>query len=427
MTDTPNASKAIASERAFIGAVINGDARAADHLLTEKDFQDPFCKSLFALCAQLESQGKQPDLVTLSDTDAGLDMGAVIALTNEAAPVSALIEQHAGNIRDASRRRRAQRVCLAAAQAIQDEAKPLEGTLFKARELLDQLNAAADMGDTIGGVDAMADFLLWMERKEGEAAISTGFPGLDEKLGGGLIPGRLTVIGARPAVGKSALMSAMALSAIREGRRVLYVSLEMGAREIITRMAAALSGVNTGRIFARSPLSDEEIAAVAAGCTRIGGEAFAISTGACTPGAIRRTAMKMRAQGGLDLICVDYLQLMRSDMRTNNRAEAVGDISRSLKLLAMEMNVPILAAAQVNRACASGEERAPRLSELRESGSIEQDADVVLLLHMKEKEMQKPGARMLEMAVAKNRQGSCGVTCLLFDGRTMRFETLPAA
>lgn len=150
------------------------------------------------------------------------------------------------------------------------------------------------------------------------------------------------------------------------------------------------------------------------------GESFAVSTAARTPAAIRREALRMRAAGGLDLLCVDYIQLLQPDVKTNGRTEAVGEISRALKLLAMELGIPILAAAQVNRASTQGEERAPRLSELRESGSIEQDADVVILLH-DPKETERRGAKPLQLFVAKNRQGRCGKLDLMFDGALMRF------
>ena len=120
------------------------------------------------------------------------------------------------------------------------------------------------------------------------------------------------------------------------------------------------------------------------------------------------------------MICVDYLQLLQPDVKTNGRVEAVGEISRALKLLAMELGIPVIAAAQVNRASTQGEERAPKLSELRESGSIEQDADIVFLLHAPQGEEQR-GQKPMQLIVAKNRHGRTGLTDLMFDGALMRF------
>ena len=128
------------------------------------------------------------------------------------------------------------------------------------------------------------------------------------------------------------------------------------------------------------------------------------------------------------MVCVDYLQLLQPDVKTNGRVEAVGEISRALKLLAMELGIPVIAAAQVNRASTVGEDRAPKLSELRESGSIEQDADVVLMLHAPNAEgdeqrqrWDQTGKRPIQLFIAKNRSGRTGKMDLMFEGCRMRF------
>lgn len=418
MQDTGSFNNAVASERAFVGAVVNGDARATDHNLKTADFTDDFCRAAFSACLQLEAQGKQADIVTMFDSFPAIDSTALISLTQEAATVGSLANQHAANIRGAAQRRRVIELFLKAAQAAQDAAQPLEDTIFKVRGYLDKTAAQTTSSDFTTGTDALVDFACWIDNQEPEAAISTGLSKIDGCLSGGLKGGRLYVIGARTSVGKSALMCSMATHAIKKGARVLYVSLEMGARENIARMVADVSGVSLGRINNRDTLSNGDLAAIAESYAMLPGDNFRFSTKARTPEAVRRAALQMRAQVGLDLIVVDYLQIMQPDGKSSSRVEALGQITGALKLLAMELDVPVLSAAQINRAGVQG--GAPRLSDLRESGSIEQDADVVILLHRQDDQEQETKKR-LDIVVAKNRQGGTGCSKLIFDGALMRF------
>lgn len=404
------------SERAFLGAVINGDTKATGHSLKASDFGDSFLRDVFTACAQLEMQGKTADLVTLSDCTE-LDAIALVELASESAPVGSLAGQHAENIRGLAQRRRIAEACIKAAQAAQDGAQPLEDTAAKLRAYLDKVSAQGSSDGTVAGVDAMVEFHMWLDSKELEPAVPTGLSRLDVQLGGGLKGGRFYVIGARTGVGKSALMGNMAVHAVRSGFKALYISLEMDAREIVTRMIASVSGVSIGKMEGKL-LSDDENLAIVESYALMPGERFRFSMMARTPDAVRRAALKMRAAEGLDLIFVDYLQLLHADGKVSSRVEAVGEISRSLKLLAMELGIPVVTAAQLNRVSANTG-AAPKLSDLRESGSIEQDADVVLLLHAKEESF---GVRQVDLKVAKNRQGTCGKTSLIFDGSTMRFR-----
>lgn len=411
-----------ASERAFVGAVINGDVRATDHGLKLADFTDALCRSVFSACIQLEAQNKCVDLVTLFDLFPDIDSADLITLAQTAAAAGALAGQHAANIRSAGQRRKLSELFLKAAQAAQDASNPLEETICKVRSYLDKTTAQTISDEIVTGTDAIVDFALWLDKPEEEAAISTGLSPLDRKLNGGLKGGRFYVIGARTGVGKSALMCCIATHAIKKGARVLYVSLEMGARENIARMVAKLSGVSLGRINNRQMLTDGDHAALVDSYALLPGDNFRFSTRARTPDAVRRAALQMRAQTGLDLIVVDYIQILQPDGRTSSRVEALGQITGALKLLAMELDVPVLSAAQINRAGVQGGS-APRLSDLRESGSIEQDADVVILLHRPDGQEQEARKR-IEIVVAKNRQGTLGVSNLIFDGALMRYYPL---
>lgn len=404
------------SERAFLGAVLNGETKASDHDLKAADFGDSFLREVFSACVQLELQGKTADLVTVSDVSS-LDAVMLVDLATETRPDVALAKQHAENIRSMAQRRRLTETLVRAAQATQDACRPLDDVIARLRAYLDRAGAQSASGDTVSGLDAIVDFSAWLESKELDTAIPTSLPRLDLQLGGGLKAGRFYVIGARPGVGKSALMGNMAVHAICKGCKVLYVSLEMDAREIVTRMIASVSGVSIGKMEGKM-LSDDESVRIVESYALMPGNNFRFSTMARTPEAVRRAALKMRAGEGLDVVFVDYLQLLRADEKTSSRVEAVGEISRSLKLLAMELGIPVVTAAQLNRVSANTG-AAPKLSDLRESGSIEQDADVVLLLHAKDESF---GVRQVDLKVAKNRQGTCGKTSLIFDGSTMRFR-----
>ena len=408
-----------ASERAFLGAVLNGDTRASEHSLKREDFNDSCLKQLFSLCVKLEAQGKRPDIVTIYDAVDTLDEGFLIELSLEAQPQATLAAQHAENIRTAALRRKVAQICVKTMQSLQDGTKPLEEAVSKARAALDRVSVQTAANDTVTGEDAMADLLLWLDKGDKIPAIPTGLSQLDAKLTGGFRGGKLVIVGARPAVGKSALLSHFAVHALKSGRKALYVSREMSEREVIGRMLSTLSGVSQGKMEGRT-MNEGDYAAMYRDMTPLTGENLWISTRASTPAAIRRIALRMQAAGGVDLIFVDYLQLLQPDVKTNGRVEAVGEISRALKLLAMELQIPVISAAQVNRASTVGEDRPPKLSELRESGSIEQDADLVFLLHSPQGE-ERGGKKPVQLIVAKNRQGRTGLTELMFDGALMRF------
>ncbi|MBP3428561.1 MAG: AAA family ATPase [Clostridia bacterium] len=407
------------SERAFLGAVIRGEARASDHDLLADDFTDVVCRRIFAACVRIEMRSEIVDLVTACDALPD-DTEALIELSAEAAGSGALAAQYGAHIRDAAQRRQVEAVFLHAAQAAKARDAPLEEIISQARTQLDQISRRTASSDSISGTDAMVELLLHLDGEAQETPVPLGLPKLDEQFGGGLRGGKLVVIGARPAVGKSALLSFCAVNALKAGRRVLYISLEMSEREVIGRMTAQITGVSTGKIEHRT-LSDGDYLCITERVPAILGENLRISTVARTPAAIRRLALQMKAAGGLDLVCVDYLQLLYPDQKTSGRVEAVGEISRALKLLALELGCPVIAAAQVNRASAQGEDRPPHLSELRESGSIEQDADVVLMLHSPLKENPN-GERFVSLYVAKHRQGRMCRLDLRFDGALMRYR-----
>lgn len=400
------------SERVFVGAILNGDARALDSGLKAADFTDSVCRRVFSAALTLEERGQVCDLVTLSDIAPDVDASAAVELTVEALGRGALAGQYAANVRAAAQRRAVAELCLTLARDAQDADKPLPELLDAARGRLDALSGDLPSGGTVSGTDALCGFYERLVGGEVQPVVTSGFPRLDRALW--IAGGKLIVIGARPSVGKSALLLHLAMNALDAGRRVLLVSLEMSADEVVGRMAARQSGVPVQAISTHS-LSETQLGRVVEGFSLLPGDRFSVCTTARTAQDVRREALRMQADGGLDLVVVDYLQLLDAGRKTSNRTEAVGVVTRALKSLAMELKIPILTASQLNRA--SERNDAPRLSDLRESGSIEQDADAVLLLHAAN-EKENPER---DLTLAKNRQGRCGGFKLLFSGEKMLF------
>lgn len=254
--------------------------------------------------------------------------------------------------------------------------------------------------------------------------VNTGFGTLDEMLAG-LRAGQLIVVGARPAVGKTSFALTLALNAARQGVKVGIFSLEMSGKELAQRIICSESGVSISH-FRMGTIPKTSWDAIAAACCDIPGNDIEIEDKASvTIGDIRATAARMMRGANRGLIVIDYLQLISSasdGAKFQNRAVEVGEISRRLKMLAKELGVPVVTLAQLSRQ-AESRLGTPRLADLRESGSIEQDADTVLFLSRDpdEVEDEKSGSRQVILSVAKNRSGPIGDIDMLFVPTSTKF------
>lgn len=248
------------------------------------------------------------------------------------------------------------------------------------------------------------------------AGVPSGLAALDE-LSGGWQRGELVILAARPAVGKTAMAGQLARHAAEQGRAVLFVSLEMSAAELGARWLAALADVD-GRSIRRADLTPAECGRAVRAVRRADGwRLYVDDTPRASVTQIAAVARRLSARGDLDLVLVDYLQLVDPDDRRLPRHEQVASVSRRLKGLARELAVPLVALAQLNRGVEDrGQQARPRLSDLRESGGIEADADVVVLLHRP-----PANAHLLELLVAKNRNGPTGEVMCEFDRARMTF------
>ncbi|HLP80355.1 MAG TPA: replicative DNA helicase, partial [Nitrosomonas sp.] len=254
--------------------------------------------------------------------------------------------------------------------------------------------------------------------------IGTGFKKLDE-MTAGMHPGEMTIIAARPSMGKTAFSLNIAQHmALRLKKTVAYFSLEMGKESMMMRMLSAeskvsMSEIRNGRIQdsawpklinAASALSEAPI--------------FIDDTPGISPFEIRSRARRLKAEHGLDVIMIDYLQLMSMKQKFNSREQEVAEISKSLKAIAKELQIPIVALAQLNRGVEGRTEKKPMLSDLRESGSIEQDADVIMMLYRDDYyDKENPDKQgHAEVIVGKQRNGATGPVKLRFDAQYNRFR-----
>jgi replicative DNA helicase len=271
------------------------------------------------------------------------------------------------------------------------------------------------------------DHLYHQENKSDVTGIPTGFLDLDEKTAG-LQPQDLIIIAGRPSMGKTALALNIAEHvAVDNGLPVAIFSMEMSGTQLAMRMLGSIAKVDqhkmrTGR------LADEEWGRLSAAMGRLHEAPIYIDeTGALNVLELRARARRMRRQSGrLGLIVVDYLQLMRASSSGENRATEISEISRSLKALAKELEVPVVALSQLSRAVEARNDRRPMMSDLRESGAIEQDADVILFIYRDEVYFpDKPETKgRAEVIIGKQRNGPIGRIELAFLGQYTRFENL---
>lgn len=241
----------------------------------------------------------------------------------------------------------------------------------------------------------------------------TGFTRLDECLGG-LEGGDIIVIGARPAVGKSAFVTQILTNMGIQGKRVLLYNLEMTNKQMYERLVSRQSGIMMNRIRQGKAFLGDEKERFQKANTELKRLDVWISSGVKSVGEIRRECQHM----GADCIIIDYLQLIKTERHYANRASEVGDISKAIKSLAMELNRPIIVLSQLNRASEGRQTKEPTMSELRESGDIEQDASVIMLLW----NLSEENERYKGVKVEKNRQGKTAKFQMEFVGEEMSFK-----
>lgn len=404
------------AEQRVIGSVILSGGRVLDGLkLTEEDFSDPNHARLWKAVSVYRQAGKPLNLDLFGAylrQHGAMELMPALGECVSGVVVPQEAPHFADVLKDATRRRN-----LSAAAAALQQLATTAGD-FTEEELYAQASAQFDRfvrtEEVSGGLVRLADTVSYgLDQRWGKPDtnfLPTAWRELNERLNGGLRPGHLVIVGARPSVGKSFVGVGMARHAASRGETVLFHSLEMSAEELTDRVIAPLAPVTLSTLAAGG-VSAEELDKL--GDTIVAKDVlswplFIDDRSSLTLAGISGRARDLKRKGQLSLIVVDYLQLITPADRKASREQQVASFSRGLKLLAKELDVPVVALAQVNRG--SGDER-PRMSHLRESGAIEADADEILLLHVSDEEDMYG---QLEIIVEKNRHGSKGSLRLAF-------------
>ena len=425
------------SERGVLGAMLRSREAALVALesLTPGDFYDPANREVYSAMSALSASARPIDLVTLDAelTRRGkLDAiggAAYLIELSQSVPSAANIQAY---IRIVDEKSTLRKLIRAAEQILEDsyagqkenqeileiaEKAIYDVTMRKGGEELQPIQPVL-----INTFEKIEQLVKNHGRIEG---VPTGYSELDDLLTG-LHPGELVLVAGRPAMGKTSLgMNFIENAAIRANKKAAVFSLEMPAEQLAMRMLCTEARVDMQRVR-RGQIADDEWERLCDALVSIGPSSIYIDT---TPGLtvpeMRSKARRLQLEHGLDVVMVDYLSLMSATGKTGSRQEEVSQISRTLKGLALELGVPIIALQQLSRAPAGRSNHRPLLSDIRESGAIEQDADVVMFIHREDYyDADTPEKGIAEIIIAKQRNGSLGTVKLGWKGEFTWFMDL---
>lgn len=377
------------------------------------DFESAADRAIFEAACRLADAGRAADVVTILQEarQHGSELSEEYAAKlMKITPTAANAVHYAAAVHAEAVRRRLSDISLQRMDASSDQSNDPAGIIAETVAALETADAAPRTAMR-SSADALSAFFDYRERLEAGQAVtvSTGYPGLDKLLGGGMLNQGLYILAARPGCGKTTLGLKIAEHAAKSGA-CLFFSLEMSAEQITARRIAAEAGLPIGRLMVGKDLRDDERDKLANAASVLSTHDFRLNR---APGAsVSDIAQAAHLTNGLRLIVVDYLGLVRSDERGLSIYERVTRNSAALKSLARSRDVPILCLCQLNRASEQRADRQPSMADLRDSGAIEQDADAVILLHRpamyEPKQQLSWEAQTLTAIVAKNRHGSTG-------------------
>lgn len=428
----------VEAEQSVIGSMLMDREAiiAAADILVADDFYQKEYGVLFQAMVNIHSENKPVDLVTLLERLKSMDVPPEVCsiefvrdLTN-AVPTSANVKQYANIVKEKSILRNVIKVneaitneCYLGRESADSILEETEKQLFK----LLQSRGAEDITPIKDVVMEAINRIEAASKQSGSVTgIPTGFTDLDYRTAG-LQPSDMILVAARPSMGKTAFaLNLAAYAACKKHITTAIFSLEMSKVQLMNRFLAMESGVSAQNMRTGN-LSDGEWEKLVEGAAILGDSGLVIDD---TPGIsisdMRSKCRKIKLEhDNLGLIIIDYIQLMTSNSRSESRQQEVSEISRSLKALARELNVPVIALSQLSRAVEQRPDHRPMLSDLRESGAIEQDADVVMFLYRDEyykKDTDKPG--VAEVIIAKQRNGPTGTVELAWIGDRQRFANL---
>ena len=442
----------IEAEQSVIGAMLID--KNAVSLVTEKLMPEDFYRQahqvIYSAILTRHSKNEPIDMITLINELKKMnrldDVGGVayVTLLANVVPTAANAKYHAQIVEDKSILRQLVEGGTAIASlgyegaddvpVIIDQAEKMVLRISNRKGSKDFAEISEVLSDTINHIQAV------LESRQSITGVATGFVDLD-KLTAGLHPSDFIILAARPSMGKTALAlniaQNVAIRGAREGqpkKRVAFFSLEMSREQLVQRMLCSEADVDAQRLRAGGDNKDNDNADLwnklwVAADLLSNAQIFIDDTPGITIMEMRSKARRLQAEGGLDLVVIDYLQLMQGTSGRNssdNRQQEVSEISRGLKALARELNVPVLALSQLSRSVEARQVKKPMLSDLRESGSLEQDADIVMFLYRDDyyKGAEEAPTHITELIVAKHRNGPVGRVNLFFKNECTKFISL---
>ena len=427
------------AEQSTLGGMLLSQEAVAEvfEVVSGVDFYAPKHELIFNAVLSLFGKGEPTDVIAVSDelNKAGSLVKAggadyLHSLTSYV-PTAANASYYAKIVSDKAILRRLIDAGTKIAQSGYDSQGEVEDLVNQAQADVYQVSKMSSKEDYIAlsdSIEAAIQEIETAQKRGGElTGIPTGFTDLDA-LTHGLHPGQLIIVAARPAVGKSTFALDMArTAAVKYNKPTIFFSLEMGRAEIAMRMLSAESSIYL-QSMRKGTVTEGDWTRLAAVRGRINDAPLFIDD---SPNMslveIRAKCRRLAQQVDLKMVVIDYIQLMSSGKKVESRQQEVSEFSRALKLLAKELRIPVVALSQLNRQAEQAKDKRPELSHLRESGSLEQDADVVVLLHREGiYERDHPKAGEADLILAKQRNGPTGTVTVAFHGQYSRFVNMPS-
>ncbi|HVK60864.1 MAG TPA: replicative DNA helicase [Bdellovibrionales bacterium] len=427
------------AEMSILGGLMV-DAYAFDivsSIITEDDFYKIAHRKIYNTITELYTKSQPIDIITVSNalTDKreleAIGGAAYLAEVMNSTPSAANIESYAKIVHEkALLRKLIQMSGEMVEKAYGESYESVEAFLDEVEGQIFNITEKKKTQGLVGAAELIKDSMHRLtelfERKADFTGISSGFKAMD-KMTSGFQPGEMTIIAARPSMGKTAFSLNVAQHVIlREKKSLAYFSVEMGKEQLMTRMLASEARVNLSDLRVGN-LSDNAWPRLIDKASKMAeARLFIDDTSGISPFEIRAKCRRLQAQHGLDMIMIDYLQLMDLKQKVESRERAVSEISKTLKAIAKELKVPVVALAQLNRGVEGRSDRRPMLSDLRESGSIEQDADVIMMLYREDyydRENSDVKGRS-EVIIGKQRNGPTGTVHLKWESSIGRFSDL---
>ena len=427
----------VEAEQAVLGAMLlSHDAViVAMEKLQPQDFYRDVHRIIFEAMEHLHRENKEIDVITLPDELKRMkkldDVGGLEYVLNLPNLIgsAANIEYYANIVAEKALARNLISTCTELTTEAYDGQKETEALLDDAERRILQLSDTKNRGD-FASVGAVVEVTLdkitkLYENKAGLTGLPTGFRDLD-RMTSGLQPSDLILVAARPSMGKTAFTLNIAQNVgVRQHKTVAFFSLEMSQEQLVQRLLCQIAHIDSQKLRTGQLNSDEEWTRLTDACDKLYESPIYIDD---TPGIsvaeMRSKARRLKSEHGLDLIIVDYLQLMQG-RNAESRQQEISEISRSLKALARELKVPLIALSQLSRSVESRQDKRPMLSDLRESGALEQDADIVSFLYREDYyDKETENQHITEVILAKHRNGPVGSVKLYFKNEFTLFLNL---